>query len=137
MHGKEVSKLTSTTNPTHTETYIADGAVTKHALVIKGTGANQVKMPTGAGGAVIGVAQHAAASGEQVSVAVLGPSMAVASAAVAIGAKVANAGTTGKTVTAAASAGANIDVVGTALTAAAADGDIHKINVCPSVMQGA
>lgn len=129
--------MSGSATPTHTETYIADGAITQYALVIKGTADDDVKMPTGAGGNVIGVAQHAATDGEQVSVAVAGPSMAYASAAIAIGAKVANAGTTGKTVTAAPGAGANVDIAGNALSAASADGALHKINVCPSVMQGA
>lgn len=119
--------------------YTAEGAVTQFAVVVEGTDDGEVDMPGGADvGAIVGVAQHAAAAGERVNVAEPGSfTRAIASAAIARGANVSITGTNGKVKTAAPSSGANTFIVGQAKSAAAADGDHIFIFINPSVMQGA
>lgn len=117
--------------------FVADGAVTVNRAVMKGTGDDDVKTTTGADVAVVGIAQATAADNEYLDVAISGTCVAVASAAIAIGAKVCAADNAGKLKTAAPSTGANSNIVGMAISVADADGDKFLVLLSPSVMQGA
>ena len=122
--------------PKCTVTYIADNAIAAFQVVAKGAGDRTVTGVTVADGAAIGIAQHAAAAGERVSVAVLGPSRAIAGAAIAITAMLAVQGVDGKLKPAAPAAGANSYIMATPLTPASAAGDQIIVNISRSVMQG-
>ena len=54
------------------KTFIAEGAVTAWSIVIDGTAANQVKLPTSATTAPVGITLDDAADGEPVSVCIVG-----------------------------------------------------------------
>ena len=106
------------------QSFEADGAVTKHMAVIAGSADNQVSPPTAANDEPVGIAAPAAADGEDVDVRYWGPAIGIASAAITRGALVAIAGTTGKLAAIApGTTTADLRVVGRAMQDAAADGD--------------
>lgn len=118
--------------------YTAENAVTQFAVVVEGTADGEVDLPGGADvGAIVGVAQHAAAAGARVNVAEPGSfTRAIASGSISRGANVSIAGVSGAVKTAAPSTGANTFIVGQAKSDAS-DGEQVFIQINPSVMQGA
>jgi threonine dehydratase len=117
-------------NLTAPKTFVAGGTITENQLVKLHSVAGQV-VAAGAGEAAIGVAQNAAAAGEEVSIEMT-PGAIVkvkASAAISLGALL-EAAADGEVVTATAAAttlptdGARQNILGRALEAATADGDV-------------
>lgn len=114
------------------------GAIGAGLAVIQGTAARQAKLPAAAGDRAIGITGFKAdAAGDKMALIILGQAKAVASAAIAVGDPLDVAGTTGKLRKAVPSANANADIIGHALSAAAADGDEFDALIVPSTMQGA
>ena len=109
------------------------GAINADLAVIQGTSADQVKLPAAAGDRAKGIsALKADAAGKALPVIIMGPAVATAAAAIAAGKFVKVAGATGKLQEVGGeSAGATVEVVGIALTAAAADGDKFDLVVVP------
>lgn len=102
----------------------AENAVTKYAAVIAGTAGDQVDMPGAANDEPVGLTTEAADAGASVEVVFHGVAVGIASAAIARGAMVAIAGTSGKLVAITpGTTTADARVVGRAMVAAAADGD--------------
>ena len=126
-------------NLSSTYRYTAEGAVTQFAVLVEGTADKQAKLPGGADAAgFIGVAMHAAADGEEVTVAEPGSFVrCIAGAAISRGAALSIAGATGKVKTAAPSSGANTFIIGHAKSTVTTDGDTVFVHLNPSVMQGA
>lgn len=88
------------------------GAINADLAVIQGTAADQVKLPTAAGQRAKGItALKADAAGKALPIVILGPAVGTAAAAI--------------------TAGATVDVVGIALTSAAASGDTFDLVVVP------
>lgn len=106
-------------------TFTADAAITAGQVVFV-SAPRQVTPTAGASAAVIGVAATDAADGDNVTVLVGGVVKVVASAAIAAGALVVSAAA-GKVAT----IGANTfdKLIGRALTASAADGDIIELRL--------
>jgi hypothetical protein len=105
------------------KTKVADAAITAfQVLKVTSTG---VDVATAATDAIVGVAQMAAAITEAVTYRFIGTTKAVASAAISAGAKV-TATTGGKIVTTTTD---HHVVLGIALEAAAADGDIIEVQL--------
>jgi len=109
------------------------GAIGADLAVIQGTAADQVKLPAALGDRAKGVtALAASAAGKSLPVIILGPAVGTAAAAVTAGSFVKVAGSTGKLqAVGGETAGATVDVVGFALTSAAADGDKFDLVVIP------
>jgi len=100
----------------------ADLSAKQYYIMVLGTGANQVNAASAQGAASIGVLQNDPQAGEAAMVRFLGTTKVVAGAAITKGARI-TTGATGK-----AEAAATGDyVIGRALEAAAADGDIIEI----------
>ena len=113
------------------------GAIGAGLAVIQGAATNQAKLPTAAGNRALGITGFKVdAAGKQVGVIVLGHAKAIADAAIAAGDALEVGGTDGHLKPAAPAAGVNANVVGHALTAAAADGDEFEMLVTPSTKQG-
>ena len=113
------------------------GAIGAGLAVIQGTATRQAKLPAGAGNRAVGITGFSAdAAGDQMAVVILGQAKAVAAAAITVGAAL-EVTTTGKLQTAAPTAGSNTNIIGHALSAAAADGDEFDVLIVPSTMQGA
>lgn len=108
----------------YSDTYIAESAVTKYAVLVPGTADSQAKLPGAANAAALGVAKNAAADGIPVEVVMFGPAICIASGAITKGALVAIAGTTGKvaSITVGQTTGSQ-RCVGRALETVTADGD--------------
>jgi hypothetical protein len=120
--------------------FLIDAAVTKFYLV-KTNGFEHVTPVTATGDFAIGVAQESAtagdvANGKIIGVRLLGVARCVAQAPIAVGLKV-RAHSSGKITTVDATAGANNQVVGIALTAAAADGDHIDVLLTPGATSNA
>jgi hypothetical protein len=112
-------------NPTLTKNYRASSAIPKNTLVKLGNGSDDVTASATASEAVIGVSGNVdAAVGERVDVIHLGIAEVVASGAVARGANVSSSGDGGVVTTP--GTGTPV-VVGVALEAATAAGDIIRI----------
>lgn len=110
--------------------YEAEAAVTKYRAVIQGTSDDQVDMPSAANDQAVGIAYTAAALGARCDVVIKGTCPGTASAAIARGSLVAIAGTSGKLVAITpGTTTADLRVVGKALTAAAADGDLFTVDL--------
>jgi len=109
------------------------GAINADLAVIQGASADQVKLPAAAGERAKGItALKADAAGKAVPVVILGPAVGTAAAAVNAGSFVKIAGASGKLQEVGGeTAGATVDVVGIALTSAAADGDKFDLAVVP------
>lgn len=68
------------------KSFLADNAITQYAAVkVTTTGVSTCDIATANGDAIIGIAQQAAAAGEQVTVRMFGTSKAVAGGAVTVG----------------------------------------------------
>ena len=100
--------------------------VTAAATILQGQAVTAAGAVATAAGNAVGVAETDAASGDRVPVTALGTGIAIAGAAVAVGAAL-EVGTTGRLITR--SAGAT---VGRALTAAAAAGDQIEVLLIPN-----
>ncbi len=113
----------TTTTPNGAGTFVADGAIAKGDVVAFNSG--KAKKNTTATAVAFGVALDSAADGDRVPVAILGSYTGTvqvkATAAVAQGAHVDAAGGAGA---------ANDMIVGVALTAAAASGDMIEVAHC-------
>jgi len=109
------------------------GAIGADLAVIQGTAADQVKLPAALGDRAKGVtALAAAAAGKSLPVIILGPAVGTAAAAITAGSFVKVAGAAGKLqAVGGETAGALVEVVGIALTAAAADGDKFDLVAVP------
>jgi hypothetical protein len=107
----------------HVRSSTADAAITLHQ-VLKNTSTG-VDVATAGTDKIVGVAQNAAATGEQVGVQFTGTAKCIASAAISKGAWV-TATTGGKVVTTVTDK--NV-VLGQALEAAAADGDFIEVQL--------
>ncbi|MBI4462810.1 MAG: hypothetical protein HY653_07895 [Acidobacteria bacterium] len=109
------------------------GAIDADLAVIQGTAADQIKLPAAAGDRAKGIsALKADAAGKAIPIIIQGPAVGIASAAIGAGSFVKVAGASGKLVAVGGeSAGAVVEVVGLALTSAAADGDRFDILVAP------
>ena len=103
------------------------GTINKHLLVALGTGNQQVKLPGAAKANCLGVTDEndGVTVGKEVAVIVSGVALMTASAAIAKGAEVEAAGTAGKIRTATTAT----YVVGVALEAASADGDLVPVEI--------
>ena len=116
--------------------YVADSAIPKYRLVKHGMGDRSVIPAVAATDSSIGVTHELdTAAGERVDVWHVGIAYVEAGAAVARGAPV-TADAQGRGVTAAPAAGSNARVVGFALEAATAAGDVIRVLLSPCVMQG-
>ncbi len=122
-------------NPTLLKSFTAGAAITAFRLV-KLSAAETVVPAAAAADASIGVANEvAAASGERQDVVMAGIAFVEAGAAVALGALVMS-DASGRGITAAAAAGSNVRVIGTAIDAASAAGDVIRVLVSPGSFQG-
>lgn len=111
------------------DTGIAAVSIGKYLAVMLDTGTDTIKLPTGAGVAIAGVTQNSvvgtASVPKGVTIRRIGSTKAVAAAVIAKDSAVAVDGASGKFKVAAAG---NV-VVGRALTAAGADGDIFHLDL--------
>jgi len=109
------------------------GAIGADLAVIQGTAADQVKLPAALGDRAKGVtALAAAAAGKSLPVIILGPAVGTAAAAITAGSFVKVAGATGKLQAVGGETGGTVvEVVGIALTSAAADGDKFDLVAVP------
>ncbi len=109
------------------------GAINADLAIIQGTNADDVKLPTAAGQRAKGMtALRADAAGKAIPIVILGPAVGTAAAAITAGSFVKIADATGKLqAVGGESAGTTIEVVGIALTSAAASGDTFDLVVVP------
>jgi hypothetical protein len=122
-------------NPVLTKTFTAGGAIAARTLV-KFSAAETVVAAAAAGDSLLGATTDiAAASGERVDVVLSGVAEISAGAAITRGALVMS-NASGRVITAAASAGANIRTIGIALDGADADGDVIRVLLAPGSFQG-
>ncbi len=122
-------------NPTLLKSFTAGAAITAFRLV-KLSAAETVILSAAATDLFIGVANEvAAASGERQDVILNGIAFIEAGAAFALGAYI-GSDASGRGITAAPSAGVNNRVIGIALEAAGAAGDVVRVLVNPSSFQG-
>jgi hypothetical protein len=122
-------------NPTLLKSFTAGAAINAFRL-LKLSAAETVIQSAAAADASIGVANEvAAASGERQDVVLAGIAFVEAGAAVSLGALVMS-DASGRGITATAAAGTNVRVIGTAIDAATAAGDVIRVLVSPGSMQG-
>lgn len=116
---------------------IAEAAISPGRVVKFGTADGQVLQSTGATDSHIGIVDEVgqADANGRVDVVLMGIVEAVAGAAITRGALL-SADSSGRVITAAASAGSNVRVIGVALVSAGAAGDIINISVEPGSFQG-
>lgn len=105
-------------------TVVARATIPARYVCVQGSGTDGGAMATAVTQNLLGIAQNEPLAGEHLSVCMLGMSRAVAGAAVAAWAEV-TTNASGRLVTAA----SGDCVIGTALEAAAADGDLFKVLV--------
>lgn len=124
-------------NPTLIKSYVAEAAVLPYRVVKFGTADGQVVQAAAAADASFGIADNLGqgTAGARVDVAVDGIVEAEAGAAVARGALV-SVDSSGRVITAAASAGANVRVIGVAMSAAGAAGEMILVSIKPGSFQG-
>ena len=110
------------------------GAIAADLAVIQGTAADQVKAPAAAGDRAKGITGLAAdAADKAIPVILAGPAVGTAAAAITAGTFVKVDGASGKLIEVGGeSASTVVEVVGIALTSAAADGDKFDLLVAPS-----
>lgn len=119
------------------KTYIASGAIAdRRAVRPHPSNAGQVVQGAGSDG-LFGIVNQpkGVASGERVDVAHVGETLAEAGAAVAAGALL-TSDNVGRLVTAAPAAGVNNRIIAIALEAASAAGDLIRVSINPSSIQG-
>lgn len=109
------------------------GAIGADLAVIQGTNPDQVQLPAAAGDRAKGItALGAAAAGKALPLVILGPAVGTAASAITAGTFVKVAGATGQLqAVGGEAAGTVVEVVGLALTAAAAAGDNFDLAVVP------
>lgn len=116
--------------------YVAAAAIPKHRIVKHGATDREVTLATAAADACIGVSHEVSADkGDRVDVWHVGIALVEAGAAIARGAPVAS-DATGRGIVAAPGAGTNARVIGFALEAAGAAGDLVRVLLSPCVMRG-
>ena len=116
--------------------YTAAAAIPKHRIVKHGATDREVALAAAATDACIGVSHEISADkGERLDVWHVGIVLVEAGAAIARGAPVAS-DSTGRGITAAPGTGVNARVVGFALEAAGAAGDLVRVLLAPCVMRG-
>lgn len=114
-----------------------EAAIGPYLVVIAGAAAGGVRLPLAADAQWLGVTMEDGAINEYRSIAVMGGIVPItASAAIAEGAFVSIAGVSGQIKTAAPAAGSNSFIVGKAMEAAGAAGDVIGVLLCPCVLQG-
>ncbi len=118
------------------KSFQAGAAIAAYTLV-KHSSADDVAIAAAAAtDLVIGATQDVApASGERVDVALVGITYITAGAAITRGARLMS-DSSGRVITAAASAGSNVYTIGVALESAAAAGDIIRVHLAPGSFQG-
>lgn len=122
-------------NPTLLKSFTAGAAITAFRLV-KLSAAETVILSAATTDLFIGVANEvAAASGERQDVVLDGIAFVEAGAAVALGAYI-GSDASGRGITAAPAAGVNNRILGLALDAASAAGDVIRVLICPGAFQG-
>lgn len=122
-------------NPTLLKSFTAGGAITAFRLV-KFSAAETVVLAAAATDSFIGVANEvAAASGERQDVVLDGIAFIEAGAAFSLGAYI-TSDASGRGVAAAPGAGVNNRIIGIALDAAAAAGDVCRVMLAPGSIQG-
>jgi len=122
--------------------FVAENAMTEKYVVVElGTNAGQVDLPDGNNDKPIGITQQTAVAGGAVDVCVAGVSKAVANAPITKGDYVVGVITTGRVATAPAisstwtgTAASTEHVIGIALEAAGAGGDIISVLIRPFVI---
>lgn len=124
-------------NPVLVKSYVAEAAVLPYRVVKFGTADGAVIQSTAAGDAHVGVADSLgqATAGTRVDVVQGGIAEAEAGAAITRGALL-SVDASGRVITAAASAGTNVGVIGRALVSAGAAGEIINILIAPGSFQG-
>lgn len=123
-------------NPGLIKSLVAEAAVNPYRVVKFGTADGQVIQSAAAADAHIGVADNlGAAIGARVDVIMDGIAEAEAGAAITRGALL-SSDSSGRVITAAASAGSNVGVIGRALASAAGAGEIIPISVSIGSFQG-
>lgn len=124
-------------NPGLIKSFIAEAAVLPYRAVKFGTAEGQVVQAAAAADAQIGVADNLGqnTAGSRVDVVLDGIADAEAGAAITRGALL-SVDASGRVITAAAAAGVNVRSIGTALSTAAAAGEIIPIRVGPGSFQG-
>ena len=122
-------------NPLFIKNVLAGAAISPFRI-LKFSAADTVIMGAAATDSLIGVSNEVgAASGERQDMVLEGIAFVEASAAFAQGAPI-TSDATGRAVTAAPGAGVNNRLIGFAYEAAAATGDVVRVFLTPSVMQG-
>lgn len=124
-------------NPVLTKSFVAEAAVLPYRVVKCGAADGQVVQSAAAADAHIGVADNLgqATIGYRCDVVTSGIAEAEAGAAVTRGALL-SADSSGRVITAAASAGSNVRVIGVAMASAGGAGEIIPVNVSPGSFQG-
>jgi len=124
-------------NPLLTKSFVAEGALTKRRLVKLGSSNAQVKPAVDGAAFILGVIDPAAdvADKGQVDIITAGMSDIEAGAAVALGDAI-SADASGRAVKSTPAAGVNANIIGFALEAATAAGDIISIQIAPGRIQG-
>lgn len=113
------------------------GTIAAGLAVVAGSAAARAQLPAAAGARALGISGLGAdAAGKQFPVIILGLAKATAAAAIAVGDPVEAAGVSGKLQKAAPALGANANIVGYAMSAAAATDDVFDLLVLPSSLQG-
>lgn len=124
-------------NPSLIKSYVAEAAVLPYRIVKLGTADGQVVQAAAATDAAIGIADNLgqASAGYRVEVIHEGIAEIEAGAAITRGALL-MADASGRGITATASAGSNVAIVGRALNSAAAAGEIVNVLVSIGTFQG-
>lgn len=122
--------------PTLTRNFVAGGTIGLNRVVIPGSADGAVVQASAATGALIGVCRQpgGAVSGDRCDVDLSGVTEAVAGSTITRG-QLLTADANGAVIAATASAGANVRVIGIALTSASA-GDIIPVLLAPGSFQG-
>lgn len=123
-------------NPLLTKNYDAGAAITKHRIVMFGASDGVVLPATAATDLSIGISEALdVVEGERVDVIRSGLADVEYGGAVTRGQEL-TSDASGKAVAAAPASGANVRIIGVA-ELSGVDGDIGKVDIAPSVMQGA
>lgn len=124
-------------NPGLIKSLVAEAAILPYRVVKFGTADGQVVQSAAAADAHIGIVEGVAqeTAGERVDVVMDGTAECTAGAAISRGALL-SADSSGRVITAAASAGANVRTIGIALAAAAGAGEVIPVALQPGSFQG-
>lgn len=124
-------------NKTLVKSCIAEAAVLPYRVVKFGSADGQVVQAAAATDASIGIADNLGqgTAGSRVDVALSGTAEAEAGAAITRGVLL-SVDSSGRVITAAASAGSNVRVIGIAMASASAAGEIIPVSINPGSFQG-